>query len=279
MNQIRRNIGYSQKYVSNEALTQGAFSKFEKLNTDIRLTAFEGILLKLEMSYDEFYFIRNGYDYSYRQKLLNKLFGLTYNHMELLQLLLEEANIYLKNHDDILIKDITHVCKSLIIFRQTNDIEKARIPLLKVWERLAKRNVLYINDIYFINTILFLFPLETALEIKKFTFRSIDRYKNLNNIERLKINIYINLALLLIKEKNFTAALSETELAIELCQKYSDYLRLAICYIRKGICLNHLNNNDNSSVWIEKGRNILIAIEESQILKVLDDEINRHNFK
>ena len=270
---IRRNKGYSQKYVSSEVITQGAFSKFEKFNTDIGLTAFEEILMKLELSYDEFKYIQNGYEYSYREQMMNRFFGLTYNDKDVLQNLLDEATVYLNHKEDILIEDLTRLCRSLILLRETNNIEDARVPLIEVWNRLAKRNQLYISDLYFINTILFLFPLETALEIKKFAFRSINKYKKFDKVERLKINISINIMLLLMKEHRYEEALVENDEAIILCKKYSDYLRLAICYIRQGICKSHLTAGGDE--WILKGKNILMAIEEFNILNILEDEIER----
>lgn len=275
VNLIRQNKGYSQKYVSTDVITQGAYSKFEKLNTNIRLTHFDNVLSRLEVSYDEFKYIQAGYEYSYRDKMINKLFGLTYNDKELLERLLEEAREYLKHHEDTLIENLSKICESLILLRETNNIEKACIPLVEVWERLSKRSVLYIMDIYFINSMLFLFPIETALGIKNFTFRNIDKYKNFQKVERLKINITINIMLLLMKEHRFEEVLVEVEEAISLCKKHADYLRLAICYIRKGICLNHTEMNGDE--WIMKGKNILTAIEEFNILKIFEDEIVRHN--
>lgn len=211
VNIIRRNKGYSQEYVSSEVITQGAYSKFEKLNTDIRLSAFEKILTKLELSYDEFKFIQNGYKYSLREKMVNTLFSLTYNDIELLKSLLEEATMYLKQNEDILIENLSKICRSLILLRETNSFERARVPLFEVWDCLSKRNVLYIIDIYFINSMLFLFPLETALEIKKFAFKGIERYINFQTTERLKINIHINIMLLFIKEERFQESLVEVE--------------------------------------------------------------------
>ena len=77
------------------------------------------------------------------------------------------------------------------------------------------------------------------------------------------------------KNQRFEEALVETEQAINLCKKHSDYLRLAICYVRKGICLNNLAKSGDE--WIKNGENILTVIEEINILTILEDEINRHN--
>lgn len=273
---IRKNKGYSQKYVAGDTMTQGAYSKFEKLNSEIRHSALMNILNKLEVSPDEFMYIKQGYEHSIKDKMLNKLFTLTYNNTEVLQQLLSEAEIYLEENDDILIKDLCLVCKSLIVLSQTKDIVAARVSLYKVWQRLSQRDLLFINDIYFVNFILYLFPLETALEIKKFVYRSIDKYKNFRNIERLKVNMAINMTLLLIKEDRYIEALIEVEEAIALCKRFSDYKRLAVCYLRKGICLNNLKVTKGDQ-WISKGKNILIAIDELKILNELEDEVNRFN--
>jgi len=271
---IRRNKGYSQGYVSEGSLTQGAYSKFENLNAGIRINTFKELIAKLEISLEEFEFIHNGYEYNVRDQLINRLFDLSYNNKQNLEQLLVEVTKYLKEHDDILLANLSKICESLILLSETGKIEQARIPLQDVWESLSKRNHFYIIDIYFINSILFLFPLETALEIKKFSFRSIDRYRGFQNIERIKINISINIMLLLMKEERFKEALNETTQIINLCKKHRDYLRLAICYVRKGICLNTIDIS--GEVWILKGKNMLLALEEYKMIEILEDEIKTY---
>jgi transcriptional regulator with XRE-family HTH domain len=271
---IRRNKGYSQGYVSEGSLTQGAYSKFENLNTGIRINTFKELLAKLEMSLDEFGFIHNGYKYNVRDQLINRLFDLSYNNKQDLEQLLAEVTEYLKVQDDNLLENLSKICESLILLSETGKIEQARIPVQDVWGSLSKRNHFYIIDIYFINSILFLFPLETALEIKKFAFRSIDRYKDFQNIERIKINISINIMLLLMKEGRFKEALNETTQIINLCKKHRDYLRLAIAYVRKGICLNSIDMSGEN--WILKGKNMLFALEEDNMVEILEDEIKSY---
>ncbi|WP_342505975.1 helix-turn-helix domain-containing protein [Sporosarcina sp. FSL K6-2383] len=268
---IRRSKGYSQEYVSRGILSQGTYSKFENYNIGIRITTFNRILEKLEISPEEFEYIKNGYKYTFREEIINKVFNLSYNNEEILDDILSDTSVYLKGNEDLLIKNLSKICTSLILLSRTSNIEEARIPLKKVWDILSKRNHFYIIDIYLINSILFLFPLETALEIRNFTFRSIERYKNFQDVERLKINISINIMLLLIKEKRFKEAYLESEQIINLCKQHQDYFRLAICYVRKGICMNHIEMSGKE--WIQKGKNILTAIEEVAAVKLLEDEI------
>lgn len=272
---IRNNKGYSQRYVAADTMTQGAYSKFEKLNTEIRYSAIGHILSKLEVTHDEFLYIKQGYKHDLRQQMLNRLFSLTYNDKDVLQKLLKDAEKYLKRNEDVLIENLCLVCQFLIILSETKNITLARVPINKVWQHISERDLLFINDIYFVNSILYLFTIETSLEIKKFVFRSIEKYQNFRNIERVKVNILINITLLLVKEGRFKEAISEVEHAIVLCKKFSDYKRIAICYIRKGICLNNIEVTKGDE-WISKGKYILIAIEEVTILSALEDEINRY---
>jgi len=271
---IRKDKGFSQKYVAQNIITQGNLSKFEKFDIDIGAKTLVHILNKLELSFDEFRYIQNDYEYSEAEQLLNTFFNLAYNDAYKLKNLLLELQKFLECNVDYRIKDIAIVCEALLILATTNNIEKARIPLKVVWDRLSKRDVLYMFDIKLINTIMFMFPLYTALKIKKFVFRSIEKYKNYNDLERIKINIHLNIALMLLKEKEFNRSRIEIENAINLCKEYSDFMRLSICYIRKGISLSN-EDKERGSKWIEKGEKILVATEENHMLLLLQEEISR----
>lgn len=78
--------------------------------------------------------------------------------------------------------------------------------------------------------------------MKKFAFRHIEKYKNFQNINRIKINFLINLSLLYLKKQDYNMALKQLENSIELCKIEKLFINLSICYIRKGICLNNLGH-------------------------------------
>lgn len=275
--EIRKNKGYSQKYLINNLMTQSAYSKFELEKTDIRTTTFINILDHLEMSLEEFEYIKNNYRFNQRKSIINSFFNLVYNDKDELQKLVREINEYLNGRQDILLTDIWIVCNSLLLLIDTKDFKQASIPANKVWERLSKRNQLYITDIYLLNSIYFIFPLETALEMKNFIDKSIDYYKDFKDVQRLKINMYFNLSLLLINKGRYQEALKEINAIEQHCREQKAYIQLAIGYIRKGICLNRLG--DSGEQWIDKGKGLLLSIEEFSILKVIEDELKRYNEK
>lgn len=268
---IRTEKGYSQEYLLDGKITQSAFSKFELNKTDIRFKTLVHVLSKLEVSFEELTYIHNDFNFFKRDKIINDFFDLAYNNEQEIQEILLRANDYLEKYDDALINDIKELCEALLILNLTNDYTKASLPAIKVWKRLSKRNQLYITDLYLLNSILFLFPLETMIEIKKFALKSIERYKNFQCIQRLRINMGINISLMFIKNGLHNDAICEIEKMINLSKEQKAHIHLAICYIRKGICLNNLGKPDE--MWILKGQQILLILEENQLLQMIEDEI------
>lgn len=110
--------------------------------------------------------------------------------------------------------------------------------------------------------------------MKEFAFRHIDKYKDFQNINRIKINFLINLSLLNIKEKNYLLALHLLDESIEICQTEQLFVNLSISYIRKGICLTNLNKNSQN--FIEKGLRILKELEQPELITILNKEINTY---
>ena len=69
----------------------------------------------------------------------------------------------------------------------------------------------YLLDIRLINTILFIFPIDVAVNIGERVTEQLVPYHNLKEAEILLINIDINLAILLIDDKKYEEALSYLE--------------------------------------------------------------------
>ena len=270
---IRIDKGYSQDYLTHSEMTQSAYSKFELHSREIRFGVLEKIVEKLELSFEELLFVKNDYNYSNRDRIANDFFNTNFNHTETLNHILVDAKAFLKNEEDYLIQDIHNICEALILSNKTNSFIEATSIVSPIWERLSKRNSLYVTDILLLNSILFVFPIADVLEIRKFIFRSIDRYHNFRNIERIKINILLNSTLLLLKDEQIDRALLDLDELIVLCKKHAAYLQLAVSYVRKGICLNLMNQDGDT--WIDKGKNILLALEQNSLLLGIEKEIER----
>lgn len=272
--QIRISKGYTQKHVAAHLLTQGAYSKFENNNSEINLGTMHGILQRLGIPFEEFLYIQHGYQYSQREEIINQFYRINNNEEALLIGLRKRCKQYLKNNkDDHQIKHIATILNGLIILAKTNDLEQAKTIVEPVWHDLSKYNQLFVTELYMLNEILFLFPLPTVLQMKPFILRQIAKYENFHGVSRLHIKLLMNITLLLMQNKNYAKARMEILNTICLCKIDNDFIPLAICYIRKGICLNRLGLIGEK--WICKGRNLLKVLEQSTLLETIEQDMKR----
>ena len=164
--------------------------------------------------------------------------------------------------------------KGLIVLAKTGDFEQTRKLVEPIWEKLSKRNELLVSDIYILNNILFVFPLETALDIMQFLFRQIERYDNYRLVKRMHYNLVLNASLLQIRAQQFSEAIALLDTVLPNLQQKKLYTQLAVGYIRKGICLNNISKDGTE--LIEKGKEILLAVEMHKMWQALEEEIIKY---
>ena len=273
---IRIDRGYSQQYVAEGIMGQSAYSKIERSEMEPAFRKWLAILEKLNVSVDEFRYILNKESLTTKEKIINEFFSLNYNHLDDLKLLKDEITAYLKEEEDYLLRDISYACESLIVLNATQNVEKAQFFAKKIWERMEKFDKWYLLDIRLINTILFIFPIDVAVNIGERVTEQLVPYHNLKEAEILLINIEINLAVLLIEDKKYHEAFAYLEKVIPLCKKYQKYNQLSIAYARKGIILQKTGKSDEGSEYIEKAYAILNAIEDGKLIEGLEQEVSHY---
>ncbi|MPM39792.1 hypothetical protein SDC9_86427 [bioreactor metagenome] len=274
LKEIRIDRGYSQQYVAEGIMGQSAYSKIERNEIEPTFRKWLAILEKLNISVDEFRYILNKEKLTQKEKLINEFFSLNYNHPDDLNLLRDEIAAYLKEVEDYLLRNLYYACESLIILNATQNVDEAQFFAKKIWGRLDKFDKWYLLDIRLINTILFIFPIDVAVNIGERATKQLIPYHNLKEAEVLLINIDVNLAVLLIDDKKYPEALCYLEKVIPLCKKYQKYNQLAIAYARKGIILHKTGKIAESSEHIERAYSILNAIEDWKLIDDLKKELS-----
>ena len=272
--EIRIDRGYSQQFVAEGIMGQSAYSKIERNEIEPTFRKWLAILEKLNVSVDEFRYILNKESLTTKEKLINEFFSLNYNHLDDLELLKDEILAYLKEEEDYLLRNLHYACESLIALNTTQNVEEAQLFAKKIWERLEKFDRWYLVDIRLINTILFIFPIDVAVNIGERATKQLIPYNNLKDAEVLLINVDINLSVLLIDDKQYPEALSYLEKVIPLCKKYQKYNQLAIAYSRKGIILQKTEKINEGSEYIKKAYAILNAIEDTKLISELEKELS-----
>jgi hypothetical protein len=223
------------------------------------------------MSSKEFFFIANNYQISPYKNLLNRFFDLPYNNENELKKIIEEVKRYNLENDDVFLKDIYLICKALLSLDQTSDITLSQKIVEPVWERLSNHNCWYLNDIRLINVMLYLFRIDTAIEVTKNILRRLQKYNGFQDTYRLTITYSVNLSLLLIKNQKFKDALNLLDQLLQRSMKHMHYVTLAVCYSRKAICLFRLGDKIYED-FLKKSRKLSIIYEDESLIKLLDEE-------
>jgi len=268
---LRKNKCYTQKYVGEGVLSQSAYSKFEAGISDIHSEAFIQILDRLDMSLEEVLYISNGYCLKEVKDLVHSFFSLPYNNLDSLHQLVVEIEQYPEYENNILLNDIRTVCFALIELYATHDILAARTIVEPVWKRLSLLNNWYLTDIRLINSILYLFPNDTAIELTRNVLKQLDRYKGFQDSGRLMITFKINLSLLLIKEKNFEVASDILTDALIKHKKEMLFSSLAICLGRLSIC-NHALGKSISDDYLNQAEQLLKIYDHEDLWRKIKEE-------
>lgn len=271
LKKIRESLSLTQIDISAGIMSQSNYSKVEKEEIDIPFSKMIELLNRLGMSVDEFLYIHRDY---------TKNPGNQLHHLQKLNTS-DKKNI-LKNIKELKsIQKLTQQDQELLLIFEAfllvldNDYSAAGNKVLKIWNRLEKHDNWYLYDIRLINSILYLFPIDTAESIVDLALKRLKNYDNFRSFHHLSTNLQINFILLLIDNKKNNTALNEIEKTISFCIEKRLFKYLGVCYVRKGIILDNLKKKD-SSYWYKKGFNLLENTYNQDLVQELKNEIKHY---
>ncbi|MBK3493963.1 hypothetical protein JFL43_03635 [Viridibacillus sp. YIM B01967] len=268
---IRLSKTYHQSKVSVGVLHQTSYSKFELGKIEITTKKFVELLHNIEMSFEEFEFIHHSYDFSLRDDIIYKFSNLKFIDETLLLEIISTSETYLEKKEDCYIRDILNSSKGLYVLKKEKDFKKASFYAERVWKRLQQSDTWYLSDIRLVNSILFLFPIDTAIFIAQFAINQLDKYKKYDNYKKLILPFKYNLVHLLLKETYLEEAYKLNEELIEDFKEQKTYVQIALCYLRKGLIQDKLaiQNKEN---YIEIAESIAILFDDRNLREQLKNE-------
>ncbi|GEL67052.1 helix-turn-helix domain-containing protein [Marinilactibacillus psychrotolerans] len=272
LRKIRESKGYTQKYVAQGIIKQSTYSKIEREEAEPAASKLFTILDRLEMSVGEFLFIQGDYAHSKKGAILYSFVNQKYNAPDELEKLKKEAEDYLTEFEDTVVKDIQSIYESLIVFGRTHDIKLARKYVQPVWDRIEAFDEWQLTEIYLVNNIMFFFSADSAIYISSRAIEQLKKYKGFNDSSKLRYNLKFNLVYLFMDSQKYEEALSALENLIPYTKELKKHDMLAVCYARKGVSM--IKSGDESGEdWIDKGLNMLDIIEENELKELLKEEI------
>ena len=271
--EIRESKGLTQEEVCGNILSRTSLSKIESGKATPKYENMEFLLRQINMSFEEFDYICHLYQPSQRTEIMQTYLNMssTLGTSEL-EKLFQKCQDYLKTHYDLPIEEIRDMLEIVIHIRQhgTEQLsEQVKQTIKKLWEKIEKQDTWYENDLKILNTILFSFPIEHLHLITEKILQRLEVYKNYQHLHDLRVTILLNLSTIYLynQDKNMCQQICYT--LLEDAKNKKSYDRLAICYVRIGIC------RDDAKL-IQKGFSLLELTEETSILSHLKKEVETY---
>ena len=271
--EIRESKGLTQEEVCGNVISRTSLSKIESGKVTPKYENMEFLLRQINMSFEEFDYICHLYQPSQRTEIMQ-----TYLNMSSiigssgLVDFFETCQNYLKTHHDLPIEEIRDMLEVVIHIRQhgTEQLsDQVKQTIQKLWEKIEKQDTWYESDLKILNTILFSLPIEHLHLIPGKILQRLEVYKNYQHLYDLRMTILLNLSTLYLynQDKNMCKQICYT--LLEDAKNKKSYDRLAICYVRIGIC------TDDSKL-IQKGFSLLELTEETSMLSHLKKEVETY---
>ena len=271
--EIRESKGLTQEEVCGNVLSRTSLSKIESGKVTPKYENMEFLLRQINMSFEEFEYICQLYQPSQRTEIMQ-----TYLNMRSiigtsdLVNLIQKCQDYLKTHHDLPIEEIRDMLEIVIHIRQhgTEQLsDQVKQTIKKLWEKIEKQDTWYENDLKILNTILFSFPIDHLHLITGKILQRLEVYKNYQHLYDLRMAILLNLSTIYLyhQDKNMCQQICYT--LLEDAKNKKNYDRLAICYVRIGIC------RDDAKL-IQKGFSLLELTEETSMLSHLKKEVENY---
>ena len=271
--EIRESKGLTQEEVCGNVLSRTSLSKIESGKATPKYENMEFLLRQINMSFEEFDYICHLYQPSQRTEIMQ-----TYLNMSSiigssgLVDFFETCQNYLKTHHDLPIEEIRDMLEVVIHIRQhgTEQLsDQVKQTIQKLWEKIEKQDTWYESDLKILNTILFSLPIEHLHLITGKILQRLEVYKNYQHLYELRVAILLNLSTIYLyhQDKNMCQQICYT--LLEDAKNKKSYDRLAVCYVRIGICRDDVK-------LIQKGFSLLELTEETSMLSHLKNEVETY---
>ena len=271
--EIRESKGLTQEEVCGNVISRTSLSKIESGKVTPKYENMEFLLRQINMSFEEFDYICHLYQPSQRTEIMQ-----TYLNMSSilgtseLEKLFQKCQNYLKTRHDLPIEEIRDMLEVVIYLRQhgTGELsDQVKQTIKNLWEKIEKQDTWYESDLKILNTILFSFPIEHLHLITGKILQRLEVYKNYQHLYDLRMAILLNLSTIYLyhQDKNMCQQICYT--LLEDAKNKKSYDRLAICYVRIGICTD-------DSKPIQKGFSLLELTEETSMLSHLKKEVETY---
>lgn len=265
---IREAKNLTQDKICKKTISRTTLSKFENSNLYPSFQTMQFLLNQINVSFDEFLFINNGYCLEEKDSIKKDFYGLVSNiEHEKLSSIKKRIEQYLeKNEYDQSLDLILSVIVSLMILEK-DSTKSPKLHVNKVWDYLSQNDQWSIEDMRLLNCTLFFFSIESVLFLGERLLKTLHKYEGYDHFSSLKVSVLINISTLLLQNQLIDECKEFNELALSNAENSKRYDLIGICLVRKGIL------NKDSELCSDGIR--IFEIFKNPVLKSkLEEEIN-----
>lgn len=272
---IRTSKNLTRESLCSNMLSVTTLKRIEKDAINTSFYNLEYILQQLNISFDEFIFIRNNYQLPQKKQLIFEFRELTSISVdgEHIEALISKYKTYLQNFDDKEISNRLYFLKALLVINQTKDLKQGTPLVEHIWSSLEKLDTWYWADLQILSNIFYIFPMKEAESIVELLLERVNKYDSFNNAERLYIALLLNYIQVLMLNANYHKAYSLVDKAITFAKNKKMYLHWANAIAKKGL-LEKILHYTNGDLYIDQAKQILKVIQEPKYLEDLEQDIH-----
>lgn len=250
-----------------DELTRTTLSKIENGNINPSTRNFFFLIGRLGVSFDEFFFLLNDGKISEKEQLLVEFNQLKHNcDLAKIQALKARMENYLSTQASVELEIVVEILEVQIqLNKETNMFHISPLTketASKVWKRLVAYDEWYLNELTFVNSILFYFSKDMAVAIARRLIRELEKYQDYHRSQELIAYIHFNISTIMLMEGEKERGLEY----LKLCEEKAWTLKRADLYASTLYRRGYLTKDTELR---EKAAMILEIFEDQAVLAEL----------
>lgn len=190
---IRTNKKITQQDLANAiGMTRPYIARIESGKNSISSDKLTEILEYCNVTYNEFFYIKNDYKTSSKMNEFNRVIDLYYaNNMEEISRIKKKVNEQYEKNGDIFLRHLYILCHCI-----ENDLDSSKVNeeyIKEITDYLISMDEWCYHELAVMNNFILLFPPETAFLMTKNLLKRADKYKGLNLDKNMLSYIFFNL--------------------------------------------------------------------------------------
>ncbi|HWK24660.1 MAG TPA: helix-turn-helix domain-containing protein [Ureibacillus sp.] len=232
---IRTNKKITQQELANAiGMTRPYIARIESGKNSISSDKLTEILEYCNVTYNEFFYIKNDYKKSSKMDEFNKVIELFYaGNKEEISIIKEKVNKQYEQSGDLFLRHLFILCDCMENDLDPNKINKEYIK--EITDYLLSMDEWCYHELVILNNFLILFPPETAFLMTKNLLNRADKYKGLNLDKNMLSYLFFNLLECSFKNDGFQYSKVVLDATKKYYRKVSDFFEQTLIIYYEGM--------------------------------------------